>query len=44
MLVSPMLAKYTELTTTHAQCMVYTVYSIITVSLNHAIIYATALR
>ena len=44
-LVSLMLYRYTELTyTVHMLSILYTVYSIMTVSLNHAIIYATALR
>ena len=45
MIVSPMLWRYTELTyTEHMISILYTVYSIMTVSLNLAIIYAMALR
>ena len=43
--MSPVLWRYTELTyTVHMLSILYTVYSIMTVSLNLAIIYATALR
>ena len=44
-IVSPVLWRYTELTyTVHMLSILYTVYSIMTVALNLAIIYAMALR